>query len=105
MSVPWLNDCHLAKYSRLEHVLINLFDIVIWSANKQRVYFLLQEEDKEPVHDTSKSEVSEDEAKEKKSPVKSPKKSTNEKKEEPMSGDDDEDDEEEEELQRNISFF
>lgn len=55
------------------------------------------EEDKEPVHDTSKSEDSEDEAKEKKSPVKSPKKSTNERKEEAMSDDDDE--EEEEELQ------
>lgn len=53
------------------------------------------EEDKEPVHDTSKSEDSEDEAKEKKSPVKSPKKSTNERKEEAMS----DDDEEEEELQ------
>lgn len=64
--------------------------------------FFLQEEDKEPVHDTSKSEDSEDEAKEKKSPVKSPKKSTNERKEEAMSDDDDE--EEEEELQRNISF-
>lgn len=56
------------------------------------------EEDKEPVHDTSKSEDSEDEAKEKKSPVKSPKKSTNERKEEAMS-DDDDDEEEEEELQ------
>lgn len=104
MSVPWLNDCHFAKYSRLEHVLINLFDIVIWSAIKKQITctFFLQEEDKEPVHDTSKSEDSEDEAKEKKSPVKSPKKSTNERKEEAMSDDDDE--EEEEELQRNISF-